>query len=62
MVPWGHQLSPDLAEWVVGVKWLRAYPREQAKMFKGAFANPNIVCKLRDSKTMAFLRAEFGVE
>lgn len=54
--------SSDLAEWTVGVKWLRAYPREQAKMFKGAFANPNIVCKLRDTKTMDFLQAEFRVD
>ena len=54
--------SPELAEWTVGVKWLKAYPREEAKTFKGAFANQNIVCKLRDSKTIEFLRTEFGSE
>jgi hypothetical protein len=54
--------SPSLAEWVVRVKWLKVYPRDQAKTFKGAFANQNIVCKLRDPKTIEFLRAEFGDE
>lgn len=54
--------SPELAEWAVGVKWLKAYPREQSKTFKGAFANQNIVCKLRDPKTVDFLRGEFNAE
>jgi len=52
--------SPADAEWVVGVRWFKAFSRDQAKMFKGAFANPNIVCKLRDPKTLDYLRAEFG--
>jgi len=54
--------SPELAEWAVGVKWVKAYSREEAKTFKGAFANQNIVCKLRDPKTLDFLRSEFGAE
>ena len=53
--------SPEKAEWVVGVRWLKEVHREQAKTFKGVFANPNIVCKLRDPKTLEFLRSEFGV-
>jgi Endonuclease NucS len=52
--------SAEDSEWAVGVKWLKEVPREQAKTFKGAFANQNIVCKLRDPKTLEFLRAEFG--
>jgi hypothetical protein len=52
--------SDELSEWAVGVKWLRAYPREEAKTFSGVFANQNIVCKLRDLKTLDFLRVEFG--
>jgi Endonuclease NucS len=52
--------SRDLAEWVVGVKWLKTFPRDEPKTFKGAFANQNIVCKLRDARTMQFLRTEFG--
>lgn len=53
--------SPTLSEWAVAVKWLKALPREEAKTFRGAFANQNIVCKLRDSKTLEFLHTEFGV-
>ena len=54
--------SPELAEWAVGVKWLKTYSREEAKTFKGVFANQNIVCKLRDPGTIDFLRNEFGGE
>lgn len=53
--------SQTLSEWAVGVKWLRVFPREEAKTFKGAFANQNIVCKLREPKTLEFLHTEFGV-
>ncbi len=51
--------SPALSEWAVGVEWLRSYPREQARTFKGVFANQNVVCKLRDAKTLEFVRSEF---
>jgi hypothetical protein len=54
--------NPDLSEWVVGVKWSRTYPRDQAKRFPGVFASRNIVCKLRDARTLEFLKREFGVE
>ncbi len=54
--------SPELGEWAVGVKWLKAYSREEARTFKGVFANQNIVCKLRDPKTIEFLQNEFGAE
>lgn len=53
--------DPDQCEWVVGVKWLSTFPREQAKRFAGAFAVPSIVCKLRDRKTVEYLRREFKV-
>jgi hypothetical protein len=53
--------SPELSEWAVGVKWYRALAREEARTFKGIFANQNIVCKLRDMKTVDFLRGEFQV-
>lgn len=52
--------STERAEWAVGVKWVKHFPRDQAKTFKGVFANQNIVCKLRDPKTLEFLRSEFG--
>lgn len=52
---------PELCEWAVGIKWLRTFQREEAKTFKGAFANQNVVCKLRNSKTIEFLRNAFAV-
>ena len=36
-----------------------AIPREQAQTFKGVFANQNIVCKLRDPRTLEFVRSAF---
>lgn len=54
--------SPERSEWAVGVRWIKAVDREDARTFKGAFANQNIVCKLRDDRTLDFLRAEFGAQ
>jgi hypothetical protein len=53
--------DPMLSEWVVGVKWAKAFDRNDAKRFQGIFANQNIVCLLRDTATADFLRREFGV-
>lgn len=50
------------AEHAVGVEWRKTVETNQAKWFKGGFANQNIVCKLRDEATVDFLLAEFGVE
>ncbi len=48
----------DRAEYVVGVEWRKTVEPSQAKWFKGAFANQNFVCKLRDQATVDFLIAE----
>lgn len=56
-----NQDSPEKSEWAVGVSWLKIFSREEAKTFKGAFANQNIVCKLRDTKTLEFLQGEFAL-
>ena len=53
--------DPALSEWVVGVKWEKTFGREEAKRFPGIFANPNIVCLLRDQATVDFLRKEFAI-
>lgn len=50
-----------LSEWVVGVRWEKTLDRDQAKRFLGIFANQNIVCLLRDTATVEFLRKEFGI-
>lgn len=54
--------DPALAEYVIGVDWRTTFEPGEAKWFKGAFANQNIVCKLRDPATVDFLLTEFGVE
>lgn len=56
-----HRDLPDMSEWAVAVKWIKTFPREEAKTFTGVFANQNVVCKLRDAGTLRFLHAEFGV-
>lgn len=53
--------DPTLSEWVVGVRWDKTLDRDHAKRFDGIFANPNVVCLLRESKTSDFLRREFDV-
>ncbi|SFL48530.1 hypothetical protein SAMN04488004_12212 [Loktanella salsilacus] len=52
----------EQAEHVVGIEWRKTVEPAQAKRFKGAFANQNIVCKLRDEATVDFLISEFGVD
>lgn len=54
--------DPSLAENVVGIDWQKTFEPSEAKWFKGAFANQNIVCKLRDQATVDFLIQEFAVE
>ncbi len=56
-----HADDPLLAEYVVGVQWQKTVEPSKAKWFKGAFANQNIVCKLRDQATVDFLIQEFEV-
>jgi hypothetical protein len=60
--PGDHKDDPEYSEWIAPIKWHKTFPREQAKTFKGAFANQNIVCKLRDPATVEFLKKEFGIE
>lgn len=54
--------NPELSEWAVGIRWTKTFPRSDAKTFRGAFANQNIVCKLRDSTTLDFLQSEFELQ
>ena len=53
--------APEDAEHVVGVEWRNTVDPHNGKRFKGAFANQNIVCKLRDEATIDFLVEEFNV-
>lgn len=54
--------SPDLGEYLVGIKWEKTFPLSEGKTFVGIFANQNIVCKLRDSATLSFLERQFPIK
>ncbi len=51
-----------LCEWAVGVDWKKTFGRDDARSFKGIFANQNIVCKLRHKPTIDFLRTHFETD
>jgi len=53
--------NPDVQEYVVGVDWKRTFPVQEAKRFTGAFAVPSVVCKLRHTETLEFLKQQFEV-
>jgi Endonuclease NucS len=52
--------NDDLSEWVVGIRWIKTMPKNQAKTFAGIFANQNVVCKLRHVETLKFVEREFA--
>ena len=59
----GHDVDdPDKCEYLVAVEWKKTFPLSEAKTFAGVFANQNIVCKLRDTATIEFLREIFPQE
>ncbi|MES9831165.1 MAG: hypothetical protein ABW139_02895 [Candidatus Thiodiazotropha sp. DIVDIV] len=60
--PWRQEKDPQSDEWLVRVNWLKTYPEEQGQWFKGAFANQNVVCKLRDQNTFKYLTEKFNVD
>lgn len=51
--------NEELSEWVVGVRWIKTFPKNDAKTFAGVFANQNVVCKLRHEGTLKFVEREF---
>lgn len=57
-----HADDADNAAYVVGVNWLKAFDRDNAKTFTGIFANQNIVCKIYNQETVDFLTEAFGVD
>jgi len=50
----------EKSDYIVGIEWKKTLPISEAKTFAGAFANQNVVCKLRDPATLEFLSSEFG--
>jgi len=59
---WRQEKEPLKDEWMVKVNWEKTCSEKDHKWFKGAFANQNVVCKLRDQNTFEFLVKEFGVD
>jgi uncharacterized protein with ParB-like and HNH nuclease domain/predicted transport protein len=53
--------DPELCEYLVRVEWLAVRPVEDAAWQAGLFTNQMPVCRLRDSDTIEFLEAAFGV-
>jgi len=60
--PWRAKKDPLKDERLVKVNWLKTFDEKDAKRFKGAFANQNVICKLRDQNTFDFLGKTFEVE
>lgn len=59
----GHEIDDlDKCEYLVAVEWIKTFPQGEAKTFPGVFANQNIVCKLRDTATLEFLRQVFCLQ
>lgn len=59
---WKQEKDPTKDEWLVRMNWLKTFDEDNAQWFRGAFANQNVVCKLRDPNTFEFLVEKFGVE
>ena len=53
--------AEDQWEYAVGVEWKKHFNLNEAKTFKGVFANQNVVCKLTDTATVGFVRKEFDI-
>jgi hypothetical protein len=53
--------QPEQWEYAVAVQWKKTVPLSEAKTFKGVFANQNVVCKLGDAATVAFVRQNFDI-
>src|ERR1700687_136887 len=59
----GHDFDDlDKCEYLVAVEWRKTLPCSEAETFPKAFANQNIVCKLRQLATIDFLRKAFPVD
>jgi hypothetical protein len=57
----GGTTDPELAEWVVPVKWIEALPREQALKDSDFFANQNCAVRLTHGYTVKALADRFGL-
>ena len=60
-----NNYNNENAEFLVKVKWLKSFPREEAKWQKGKglFTTQQVVARMKNqTKTIKFLEKEFGIE
>jgi hypothetical protein len=57
-----HLDDPERREYVVRVRWLVAFARDEAFWIPGLYANENSVTRLRDPWTLQRLCEAFGIE
>ncbi|KZN30069.1 hypothetical protein N480_03750 [Pseudoalteromonas luteoviolacea S2607] len=57
--PGNNSDDEQMSEYVVKVEWIKTFPSNDAKTFKGVFANQNVVCKLQHEATLEFVKKEF---
>lgn len=53
------ETEPDLAEYVLPVRWLRTVDRDHAIRQRGIFASQHPMCRLRNASTLAVLNTHF---
>lgn len=54
-----HKGGPGQTEYTVGIRWISTVDKSDARWFTGAFANQNVVCRLRQPETIEFLNTCF---
>ena len=57
-----EKVTDSTGEWLVRIDWKITVDRKDSKWLSNGFANQNVVCKLRDSRTFDYLNNEFNVE
>ena len=48
------------SEWLAAVRWIQTVAVSEAYTMPRIFANQNVVCRLRDAATLAFLAEKLG--
>lgn len=58
-----HDLEDlDRCEWMVGIRRIKTFPREEDENVPWYFHERNIACRLNDPRTVVFLSEQFEVE
>ena len=52
--------DPETCEWLAAVRWIQTVAVSEAYTMPRIFANQNVVCRLCDAATLAFLAEKLG--